>query len=333
MMGLTSKIISIERKIPWSLKPPTARALTRLHGNGIRPNISGFSLDDIGGPFGLYIKVREFNKKRLPPPVSFLRTARTVRAIGKPKMIKEFRFFEIKKVCVAESKEGQYQPYNLIQKWAESLYLEVRAIFGKTALSQEALLGKFFSIANQAQTAEEKEIAIKTLIAMVKIHDHSTWVHQNEVEKWSVAIARKMRLSEEKIKVIELAAKLHDIGKIGIAKEILDKRNGLSVEELDVLHEHVVMGVFLLEVFDWLHPIIPMIYHHHYYKFYPEEVSPRKAPLGARIIAVADSYDAMTGGRIYEGKKTKEEAIAELRTGGFDPEVVEAFIRVLGGSK
>lgn len=149
---------------------------------------------------------------------------------------------------------------------------------------------------------------------------------------YSRMLADKLGLNEEEKKNLIYGAYMHDIGKINISKDILNKRMGLTNEEWEILKQHPTEGVEIIKSVDSLQSISPVIlYHHERYdgKGYPENLKGDDIPYNARILTVVDSFDAMTSERPYNKRKSYGEAIEELkRCSGtqFDPKIVEAFI-------
>ncbi len=173
---------------------------------------------------------------------------------------------------------------------------------------------------------------IYALAATVDAKDHYTYGHSKKVSKYAAQIAEAMGFSQDDVGIIRAAALLHDIGKIGIADRVLEKAGPLTDEEWEPIRSHPDMGVAILKHVDCLANCLASVqYHHERYdgKGYPSGLAGDKIPLSARILAVADTYDAMTSLRPYRAKKaTHEQAIAEIRRCAgtqFDPKVVEVF--------
>ena len=128
---------------------------------------------------------------------------------------------------------------------------------------------------------------------------------------------------------------LHDIGKIGIRGIVLNNSKGLTVKEYDEIKEHPLIGEGIIQPIELLQPIRPFIRHHHEWyngKGYPDGLSGENIPLGARILTVADVYDAMKSNRPYRKALTEETAIQELKQGSgtqFEPKIVEVFLEIL----
>jgi len=184
------------------------------------------------------------------------------------------------------------------------------------------------------ESASSKEIisTIYALAATVDARDHYTYGHSKKVSNYAVAIAEAVGYSPDRIAIIRTAALLHDIGKIGISDELLSKPGLLTDEDWKPIYAHPILGVSILKHVDGLAPCLPGIqYHHERYDGtgYPSGLAGDNIPLDARIVAVADAYEAMTSPRPYrEGTLTPEEALEELeRNMGtqFDPELVKVF--------
>ncbi|MBN2167852.1 MAG: HD domain-containing protein [Actinobacteria bacterium] len=177
--------------------------------------------------------------------------------------------------------------------------------------------------------------AISSLVAAIEARDPYTVGHSTRVTKYTVAIAREFGFSTQEVEEIRLAGLLHDVGKIGIPDKILNKPGPLSEEEYSAIKMHPTLSVRIVEPLPHLGNIIPMIYHHHERydgKGYIEGMTGTEIPVGARILAVADAFEAMTSDRPYREALSRGEAIKELIEGAgsqFDPKVVETFIRLL----
>jgi putative nucleotidyltransferase with HDIG domain len=173
---------------------------------------------------------------------------------------------------------------------------------------------------------------IQGLALALEAKDSYTHGHSESVTRYCVGIAKQMGLSEVFQNLLRQAGLLHDIGKIGIASNILNKPGRLSSEEYELIKSHPGTGRRILENISFLKDAIPIVYHHHERmdgNGYPEGLAGDEIPLGARVMQVADTYDAMTSNRAYRQGIGHEAAVAELKrcTGTqFDPECVEAFL-------
>jgi len=176
------------------------------------------------------------------------------------------------------------------------------------------------------QTAESLADAIEK-------RDPYTGGHTQRVTLYSQAIAKYLQLKPLEKKWLKIASLLHDIGKIGVEDDILKKRERLSPEEFNIIKRHSDMGAEILEHVRQLREIVPGVRYHHEHvngKGYPDGLRGKEIPILAKIVAVADTYDAMTTDRPYRKAMEKEAAIEELkRCSGtqLDKEVVEAFIQ------
>lgn len=174
---------------------------------------------------------------------------------------------------------------------------------------------------------------IRSLVAAVDARDPYTKGHTARVARYSLAIAREMGLPEDRLAEIEIGAILHDIGKIGIADELLGKCSALEDEELKRMADHVNKGAKIVYDADFLKFTIPAILYHHERpdgKGYPLGLTGDDLPLSAMIISVADTFDAMTTDRPYRKAMPREEAVREIEKHAgtqFDAEVVKAFRR------
>lgn len=176
---------------------------------------------------------------------------------------------------------------------------------------------------------------IASLAAAIEARDPYTVGHSARVTKYAIAIAEAMGLSVEEVEEIRLAGLLHDLGKIGIPDQVLNKPGPLSEDEFMLIKTHPALSMRIIEPLPHLGNIMPIIYNHHE-RFngsgYVEGKVGNDIPLGARIIAVADAFEAMTSDRPYRPALSKEEALSELRRGAgtqFDPGVVDVFLRLL----
>jgi len=176
---------------------------------------------------------------------------------------------------------------------------------------------------------------IRALAAAIDAKDPYTKGHSERVAQIAVLLAQELDLSDRDIENIEYTALLHDIGKIGIDDMILGKSSKLSNEEFKKIKEHPIVGAKIIEPIDFLKNSYKIIYHHHE-KYngggYPDGLKEKDIPLCARIIGVADAYDAMGSDRPYRKKLSKEKILKEFTEQSgkqFDPQIVNALMLIL----
>lgn len=177
---------------------------------------------------------------------------------------------------------------------------------------------------------------ITTLAATIDARDRYTRRHSEMVAEYAVAIAEAMKLPPERVELIRQASHLHDIGKIGVHDFILLKPDKLTDEEWEEIKLHSVKGAEILApLIVFLNGVIDMVKQHHERydgKGYPSHYRDEEIDIGARIMAVADAFDAMLSERPYRKAYSKERAIKELRENSgtqFDPKIVNTFLEVL----
>lgn len=178
---------------------------------------------------------------------------------------------------------------------------------------------------------------ITTLINALESRDTYTHNHSKNVSYYALEIARSLNLTNRSCDVVRIGGLLHDIGKIGIPEKILHKDGKLSDEEFEVIKKHPEIGYSIIRNVSYIkkNGILDCVLYHHERvdgKGYPNQLKGNDIPLLARIIAIADSYDAMTSKRLYRNEFTKEEALNEIRKHKgtqFDPKIAEVFINII----
>ncbi len=173
---------------------------------------------------------------------------------------------------------------------------------------------------------------VDVLSTALDVRDRMTHRHARRVARMAAFVAREMNLSEQDVLEVEYAAALHDIGKIGVADGILRKADALNNDEWREMRRHSELGYQILNGIDFLKDAAEIVYSHHEWydgTGYPRGLVGEEVPLGARIFAVVDAFDAMTSRRPYRDAMPKDMALMEIaRNAGtqFDPQVVESFL-------
>jgi HD-GYP domain-containing protein (c-di-GMP phosphodiesterase class II) len=201
-------------------------------------------------------------------------------------------------------------------------------------MAEQAVIG----IKNMQLYEEQQRIvfgSIKSLVTFLNTHVSRDYTHSPHFSKLVCALGAEIHLGEKQLESLKYASLLHDAGKADIPEEILTKTTKLTDEEYNIIKKHPVKGAQILRPLQILRPAIPIImYHHEKYNGtgYPSQLKGGQIPLGARIMAVADAFEAMVYGRPYRRRMDIASAIKEVkRKSGsqFDPKIVEAFLRVI----
>ncbi len=206
-------------------------------------------------------------------------------------------------------------------------------LFFADAVAARAAIG-----IESAQLIEEQRSqflqTLNTLARAVEARDQYTGSHTLRVTEYAVLLARQLALSTEDMERLQVGTPLHDIGKIGIPDAILRKPGKLTTEEFDEMKSHPTKGVAILENFAALRPILPIVRSHHERwdgRGYPDGLAGPLIPEVARVVAVADTFDALTSDRCYRSGMPADQAFEEVRKHSgtqFDPACVNAFLTV-----
>jgi len=176
---------------------------------------------------------------------------------------------------------------------------------------------------------------LQALAMALAARNIETWEHSVLVMKYAVRFGLRLGLSQEETEQLRLGSLLHDIGKIGISDAVLLKPCALTEEEYDKIKKHPEIGAQILEPARALHSIIPIALHHHEHfngKGYPHGLRGEKIPFVARIVSLADAFEAMTSGRLYRQEMSFPIALEEIRQQSgrqFDPCLGRAFVEMI----
>ncbi|WP_312700834.1 HD domain-containing phosphohydrolase [Sedimentibacter sp.] len=212
-----------------------------------------------------------------------------------------------------DTKTDASQDMDIIIKNAENSMYESKMKYGKAMRSQ----------------------VIENVLRSINLKYDNEQIHTERVAEYCELMAREMNFSEREIHAIKHAGILHDIGKIIISPELLNKKEKLTNDEFDIIKKHPETGYHILRN-TYEYAGLAKIVRHHHERFdgtgYPDRLKEHEIPLESRIITVADAYEAMTSNRPYQAAKNKEEALHEIkRCSGtqFDPEIAEVFLRIM----
>ena len=192
---------------------------------------------------------------------------------------------------------------------------------------------------NRAHIYQEYKSTIYALTAAIDAKDSYTFEHSCHVSDYAVLLAKKIGLEPNDIEIAKEAGLLHDIGKIGIPESILKKQGRLNDEEYEIMKTHVTNSIEMIHFLPNMNYVIPAVLSHHERydgKGYPRGLKGEDIPLLGRILAVCDSFDAMTTKRTYKEAMSIDYAISELEHNKgtqFDPKLAEAFIELLKEGK
>lgn len=225
----------------------------------------------------------------------------------------------------------------------EVLVESVSRVLNATALKQVEVAEKVQYLALQKELEDQLQVALGALKSAtlatleaftetIEQKDPYTKGHCSRVRTISLTIGRALNFSPERMLILEGGALLHDIGKIGIPEEVLNKPTKLTKSEYDLIREHPVSGERIIKHIDLFQAYRPIIRSHHERmdgKGYPDGLKGEEIPLDVRIVSLADAFDAMTTSRAYRSALPTEFAVEELKLNSgsqFDPELVNLFI-------
>ena len=231
-------------------------------------------------------------------------------------------------------------PTRLFERADEALYESKRSTPGRvrTRTAGDAELGVFSIVPN---TATDRATRLRTAIGLartVDVRDAIEGSHSEAVGRLAAGVARRLGLDRDDEDLVELAGRLHDLGKVAIPDEILEKAGPLDLDERRVLERHPVLGANMLESLGLVNVAGWVLHHHERWNGtgYPERLRGDAIPLVARILAAAEAYDAMVSDHVYREALPRRKALAELQRGAgtqFDPRIVLALVAELEGRR
>ncbi len=187
----------------------------------------------------------------------------------------------------------------------------------------------------QHELMQEFFEALSALMLTLKAKDPQLYEHSRRVEYFAHCLTQALHLSQEEAITIELAGLFHDIGKIATHNDVLQKASCLTRKEFEDIKQHAARGAQIINHIKMLNNVVPMVRHHHERwdgQGYPDGLQGDAIPFGARIVAIADAFEAMTSHRAYITTRTPAQALEELRRCAgtqFDPVLVDRFCTCL----
>ena len=274
--------------------------------------------------------IEQFGNKKLSKPI-ILNQAETSLAT--------WHFPEVRELVCVPIKDGEQTLAWLLAINHSSRSRKNKNDFGSVELRLLSSVGTILGIHsnNLGLYQNQSELfsgLVASMISAIDAKDSYTSGHSDRVAKMSVALAEKLGLDKDTIDTIHLGGLLHDIGKIGVDDTILNKPDRLTDEEFDHIKQHPQFGYDILSGIRELNKVLPIVLHHHENwdgTGYPHGLAGTETPLMARIVAVADAYDAMGSDRPYRKGMSDEKIDGILRSGAgsqWDAEVVEAFFAI-----
>lgn len=231
---------------------------------------------------------------------------------------------------VAEYESDMYEESELLHKADQALY------YSKAQGKNNVQLYDAKRISRDALKFKEDLDAIEEQLKLLLYKDVYTYRHSKRVFKYAMEFSDRLTLTEEEKRTLVLGALVHDIGKIEVSRDIINKTSKLDPDEWEIMKKHVIWGKEIVLSDGRFEEVIPLVeLHHERYdgRGYPYGLKGEEIPKLARILCIIDSFDAMTTDRPYQRTKTFSEAIVELRRCSgtqFDPQYVEPFIQMIG---
>lgn len=173
--------------------------------------------------------------------------------------------------------------------------------------------------------------SLTTILDLTELH---TGVHGTRLAEWAMRVAQQLGCGERELRDIEIASLLHDIGKVGVPQQVLQKPGKLTPEEYEVVKKHPDYGWAILRLLPGFERVSLFVLHHHERmdgQGYPAGLAGEEIPLGARIVAIVDAFDVMMSGRSYRDALPLDEAFRRLREASgtqFDPRIVDLFVQI-----
>lgn len=250
-------------------------------------------------------------------------------------------------MCIAALTAFEHGIFGRLSWWDYHAYLlagfgmTAFAVFarGRRAQTVTAVLAETFNDDPFAAISSGYPEALRSMVRAVEIKDAYTHGHSARTARMAVELGLRMRLSPDLLRVIARGAYLHDLGKIGIPDRILNKPGRLTAEERAVIETHPQLGYEIASAAESLREALPVILHHHERvdgAGYPAGLAGDQVPLEARVVAVADVWDALTSRRAYRDPMAPEDALAHIVAGSgthFDPSAVDALVAHLSDTE
>lgn len=235
-------------------------------------------------------------------------------------------------IGVIEVRQGGGSVKSILERLIRTLYLAKHAGGNQVArYGEEGPIDLEQAKCDMAAQGEARFYTIQALVGAVGARDSYTLSHSQNLARFAKAIGEELNLPAKQVEELEMSGVLHDVGKIGIPDEILNKPSALTEEERAIIRSHPEEGSRILRAGNLGVLSGNILYHHERWDGlgYPDGLKGEEIPISARILAVVDAYDAMVSDRPYRKGRTKGEAFEELRRCAgkqFDPEVVDLFI-------